>query len=92
MRKKKTSEERKVEKWLAIRKKAGLKINPKTAIVTRHAAQILDPYGDDPDLPGEFHCFGQVDFARSPGSDVWVSFYDLPSTTAKALRKKYASK
>jgi hypothetical protein len=27
-------------------------------------------------------------FARSPGSDVWVSFYDLPEKVVKALRER----
>ena len=42
-----------MEKWLAIRKQEGLKIDPGTAEVTWHYAQTFDPYGVDPDLPEE---------------------------------------
>ena len=38
----------------------------------------MDPHGVDPDLPEEYSCLGRLYFVRSPGSDVWVSFYDLP--------------
>jgi hypothetical protein len=73
------------EEWLAIRKQAGLKINPATAEVTWGWGQIMDPYGIDPDLPAEYDCVGRVHFARSPGSDVWVSFYDLPKGIVERL-------
>jgi hypothetical protein len=65
VRKKKTSKERKVEKWLAIRKKAGRKIDPKTAKVMYSYAQVMDPYGVHPDLPREHQCVGRDYFARS---------------------------
>jgi hypothetical protein len=84
-----TDEER--EAWLAIRKEAGLKINPETAEVDWNYAYILDPYGIDPDLPEECRCIGRAYFARAPGSDVWVSFYDLPEATRDALWKKSRS-
>jgi hypothetical protein len=42
-----------VEQWLAIRKEAGLKINPKTAEVEWRYALTLDPWGVYPDLPEE---------------------------------------
>jgi hypothetical protein len=32
---------------------------------------------------------GRVYFARSPDSDIWVCFYDLPDATRKALREKH---
>ena len=42
-----------------------------------------------PDLPEEVVSrLGGDTFARSPGSDVWVSFYDLPEATAEALWAK----
>jgi hypothetical protein len=80
-----------VEQWLAIRKEAGLKIDPETAEVTWQYAQILDPYGVHPDLPPECDQVGRAYFARSPGSDVWVEFGDLPDATRDALWRKYWS-
>ena len=71
--------------FLSIRKEAGLKIDPATAAVTWQHAQILDPYGVR-DLSPEEDCVGAVLFARAPGSDVWVSQYELPSATADALK------
>jgi hypothetical protein len=40
-----------VEQWLAIRKEAGLHIDPETAEVMWTYAQTLDPCGIDPNLP-----------------------------------------
>jgi hypothetical protein len=71
--------------FLSIRKEAGLKIDPATAAVTWQHAQILDPYGVR-DLSPEEDCVGAVLFARAPGSDVWVSQYELPSATVDALK------
>ena len=79
--------EKTTEEWLAIRKEAGLKIDPQTAKITWHWAQVLDPYGVL-ELAKEDHCVGRSYFARSPESDVWVSFYDLPEATVDALWKK----
>jgi len=59
--------------WRAIRKEAGLNIDPATAEVTCIGAE-----SDDPRY-----------FARSPGGNEWVSFDDLPEATAKALWEKY---
>jgi len=81
-----------VEQWLAIRKEAGLKIDPETAEVQWIHARPFDPYGVYPDLPEECQQVGRVYFARSPGSDVWVCFYDLPEATRDALWKKHRSK
>ena len=80
-----------VEQWLAIRKEAGLKIDPETAEVTWTYAQVLDPYGVHPDLPKEYDCVEREYFARSPGSDVWVNFGDLPDATRDALWAKRQS-
>src|SRR5262249_38707787 len=85
-----TDEEREI--WLAIRKEAGLKIDPETAEVFWEYGQPMDPYGIDPDLQEEYDGIGRVYFARSPGSDVWVSFNDLPEATSDALWKKHRSK
>jgi hypothetical protein len=74
-----------VEQWLAVRKEAGLYIDPATAEVDWKYAQTLDPYGVDPDLPHEYKQIGREYFARSPESDVWVWFGDLPEATLNAL-------
>ena len=81
-----------VKEWLAIRREAGLKIDPETAEVYWVHAQTLDPYGVDPDLPKEYQQIGREYFARAPGSDVWVWFGDLPKETEARLWKKYKSK
>src|SRR5262245_19480306 len=78
-----TDQERK--DWLAIRKEAALEIDPETADVDWCWGQILDPYGLHPDLPPECDQVGRRYFARSPGSDVWVYFYDLPKAVCDRL-------
>jgi Mlc titration factor MtfA (ptsG expression regulator) len=92
MAKNKKSVSSDVKKWLAIRKKAALKIDPKNAKVHWTYAQTLDPYGVVPELPAECYQVGREYFARSPGSDVWVWFGDLPHATQNALWKKHSSK
>jgi hypothetical protein len=76
------------EEWLAIRKEAGLKIDPDTAEVCWWYAQVVDPFGVFPEIAKEYDCVGREYFARSPGSDIWVQFGDLPEATRKALWKK----
>ena len=63
-----------MEQWLAIRKEAGLKINPKTAEVEWRYAQTLDPYGVYPDLPEECQQVGREYFARSPEATYGSTF------------------
>ena len=77
------------EEGLAIRKEAGLKIDPETAEVCWHYAQVVDPYGILPNVPEEDDCVGRAYFARSPESDVWVEFGDLPEATRNALWRKH---
>ena len=77
-----------IEEFLAIRKEAGLKIDPETAEVTWEYAQTLDPYGIYPDLPEECQQVGREYFARSPGTDIWVQFGDLPEATREALWRR----
>jgi hypothetical protein len=72
----------------ALRQAVGLHIDPETAEVEWNYAQTLDPYGDDPNLPEEHWQVGREYFARSPGSDVWIWFGDLPEATCHALWKK----
>jgi hypothetical protein len=81
------------EEWLAIRKKAGRKINPETAEIMYKHGYALDPY--EIGLRGSSPVCQQLQrnyFARSPGSDIWVFFYDLPTATRHALWKKHRAK
>jgi hypothetical protein len=86
------SKQRDLEEWLAIRKAEGLKIDPDTAEVDWEYGQTLDPYGVYPDLPEEFQQIGREYFARSPGSNIWVCFDDLPKRTRDALWARFGSK
>ena len=82
-------DEKMIDDFLAVRKEAAKHINPDTAEVDWEHGQIMDPYGIDPDLPDELWCVGRVYFARSPGSDIWVCFYDLPEEIRSALWEKH---
>jgi hypothetical protein len=75
-----------VEKWLQIRKDEALKIDPATAEMTWDYADVCDPYGVNP-CPGQA-CIGREWFVRSPGSDVWVWWGDLPEEVQNALRAR----
>jgi hypothetical protein len=76
-----------INQWLEDRKRAGKLIDPATAKVTFHWAEVLDPYGVLA-VPEEYSCVGRSYFARSPESDNWVSFYDLPKETVQALEAR----
>jgi hypothetical protein len=76
--------------WLTIRKQAALRIDPQTAEVIWEYGQTLDPYGVYDLLPEEQQ-IGRNRFARSPDSDVWVSFHDLPKATLDELWRKIES-
>jgi len=78
-----------VQEWLAIRKEAGLQIDPESAEVDWIFARTLDPYGVRADLPKECDQVGREYSGRSPGSDVWVWFGDLPEATRDALWEKH---
>jgi hypothetical protein len=77
------------DQWLAVRKEAGLKIDSGTAEVMWVYSDIGDPYGVLPSL--QEGCIGRVEFARSPDSDIWVCFDDLPDETRTALWKMHSS-
>jgi len=79
-----SAEQGRKQQWLAIRKEAGLTIDPEIAEVFREYGQILDPYGVG-DLTDEECCIGPNYFARSPGSEMWVSFHDLPDVVRNRL-------
>ena len=81
-----------VEQWLAIRKEAALQIDPESAEVMWTYAQTLDPYGVNPNLPEECWQVGREYFARSPGSDIWVWFGDLPDNVESALWAKHKAR
>jgi hypothetical protein len=81
--------DKETEAWLAIRKEAGKAINPATAKVMSRYAAVDNEYGVFPDDSG---CIGRVNFARAPGSDVWVSFYDLPESICDELWKRLERK
>ena len=81
----------KKREWLAIRKKAGRRIDPETAEVLWSYEYTLDPYGLEPELPEEYRQVGREYFARSPGSNIWVWFGDLPAATQDALWEKHKS-
>jgi hypothetical protein len=81
-----------VQQWLAIRKEAGRKIDPETAEVHWSYMQTFDPYGVYTEPPDECWQIGREYFARSPGSEIWVHFSDLPPATEEALWKKRSSK
>jgi hypothetical protein len=67
-------------------------IDPATAEVEWTYAQTRDPYGIDRDLPEEYQQVGRECFARSPGSDIWVWFGDLPEATRTALWERHKQK
>ena len=79
----------KKEEWLAIRKNAGRKIDPETCELMWDHGCTSDPYGIDPELPEELQQVSRNYFARSPGSDIWVWFGDLPRSTERALWEKH---
>jgi hypothetical protein len=74
-----------VEEWLQIRKDAALKIDAETAEIFWTYRLTMDPYGVLPELPEKYRQIGREYFARSPESDIWVSFYDLPDDTCNRL-------
>jgi len=86
--------EAKKREWLAIRKKAGRGIDPETAEVMYVPGCAFDPYYIEPPelFEEEGRLVGRLYFARSPGSDIWVWFGDLPRATDKALWEKYKAR
>lgn len=77
------------EQWRALRKAAGLKIDPETAEVTWEFGSGLDPYGLH-DLSGEKNDYVRRNcFARAPKSAVWILFGDLPEQVREALWEKH---
>jgi len=79
-------------RWLAIRRKAGRKINPETAEIMWRYGYALDPYGFGREPPYACRQLQRNYFARCPGCDIWVFFYDLPTATRHALWEKHRAK
>lgn len=72
--------------WLAIRKEVAKAIDPATAEFDWEYGNVVDPYRIYPRDGSE--CIGRNHFARAPGSDVWVSFDDLPESVRDELWKR----
>jgi hypothetical protein len=75
-------------KWLEIKKREALEIDPATALIFWDWGYVLGPYGVHDDLPAEARCIGRNYFARRPDGDVWVSFHDLPGEVVKVIYSK----
>jgi hypothetical protein len=73
------------KEWLATRKQIGINLDPERVDVCWQFAQVLDPYGLCPSFPKELYLVGREYFARPSHSDTWVSFDDLPKTSADRL-------
>ncbi len=79
-------------RWLAIRRKAGRKINPETAEIMWRYGYAIDPYGFRPEPPQAWRQLQRNYFARCPGCHIWVFFYDLPTAARHALWEKHGAK
>jgi hypothetical protein len=81
--------------FLRHRREAGLKIHPATAEVCWFFEPEFDRYGLGLDPSSEQDFSGLTErryFARSPGSDIWVEFDDLPVGTKDALWEMHGRK
>jgi hypothetical protein len=76
----------------SLREAVGLHIDPETAEVMWTYGQTMDPYGGEPNLPDEYYQVGREYFARSPGSNIWINFSDLPEATETKLWERHKSK
>jgi hypothetical protein len=88
----KTDNDLTVEQWLQVRKDAALLIDAETAEVSWIHGYGIDPYGVFSDLSWEEQVIGRNYFARQPGSDIWVSFSDLPNDTYNKLWEMHKHK
>ena len=67
---------------------AALHIDPKTAEVKFEYVPFLDPYRLFQDVPNDQYVMRRY-FARSPGSNVWVDWDDLPEEVEDHLLMKH---
>ena len=79
--------ETELQQWLAGRKEAGRTIDVAACEVTWKWGQVLDPY-DVRELTPEEYQVGRLVFVRSPESGGWVSLYDLPEESGRALHQR----
>jgi hypothetical protein len=79
------NEDERIEKWLALRKECGLRIDPEIAEVVGAYCQALDPYGVYPELPEKYQQVKREYFARCPKSTVWVWVDDVPEPVRYSL-------
>lgn len=86
----KEEQQQTLEQWSALRKEAGVLIDPETAEVDWDYGVVGDPY-DIGRIPVDQKCTGRRYFAKSSGCDVWVAFSDLPRVTRNALWTKRES-
>jgi hypothetical protein len=82
-----SANENEIKAFLAGRKEAGRRIDLNNVEVTWCYAQTFDPYGRE-GVPPELDQVGREEFARSPDSDGWVWFGDLPDATREDLWRK----
>jgi hypothetical protein len=61
-------------------------VRPPSSALVRSTVGAYGVYGE---LPEELQQVGREHFARSPGTDIWVQFGDLPETTRDALWKEH---
>ncbi len=63
--------------WMRLRKEVGAHMIPQPPSLSGSTDKLLTLTGRSR-FARQYRQIGRVYFARSPGSDVWVSFYDLP--------------
>jgi hypothetical protein len=84
-----TAEHRKaIDDFLAKVRNEALKIDPATAEVAGSRGFLTDPYGIYGYPENLDYSFDKISYARNPGSDIWVSFEDLPHETVEKLENR----
>jgi hypothetical protein len=73
----------------ALRVAAGGLIDPDTSEISWRHACMFDPYNDGLELTEELQLVGREQYARAPGTAVWVHLRDLPEPTRDAIWKRY---
>jgi hypothetical protein len=74
------------EVWKELVELAGRQIDPATADVICDVADMFDPYGL---FPGNENAYpDRLYFARSPATNFWIEFRDLPEATRVALEHR----
>jgi hypothetical protein len=88
-----TAEHRKaIDDFLAKVRIEALKIDPATAEVAMSRGFLNDPYGIYGYPENLTYLFVKMEYARNPGSDIWVSFEDLPDETIEKLENRKGRK